>query len=98
MTNIQEALQTAKPVLLVFYSPECQRCVEMQPVIEELKKEEGDKAVVIAIDGPANPDLVKQFHVDTYPSYKLFKDSQEVWRDGGRKPLSELKDMIARFI
>lgn len=102
MSNIKNTLATAldetKPTLVEFYADWCPHCHRMMPIVAELRQIVGSKANIIQINGDENTDLMNHFHVDSYPTWLLFKDGQEVWRDGGEKPLSELRDMIDRFI
>lgn len=95
--QLQTALAGTKPVLVEFYADWCPHCQRMMPIVAELKREEAGKAVVVQIEGDNNPDLMREYHVDSYPTWIMFKDGQQAWRDGGEKPLSELKDMVNRF-
>ena len=95
--ELQNALNGAKPVLVEFYADWCPHCKAMMPIVAALKKETADKAVVVQIEGDENADIMNKYHVRSYPTWILFKDGQEAWRDSGEKPLSELKDMINRF-
>lgn len=97
-STLTAALNGAKPVLVEFYADWCPHCHRMMPIVEELKQMVGHKADFIQIEGDNNPELMDEYHVNSYPTWLLFKDGQEVWRDGGEKPLSELRDMIDRFI
>ena len=96
--QLVQYLGEAKPTLVCFFSPTCPRCAEMRPVIEEKKKKIGDRANFVEVDTTQSQDLMKTYKVDSHPYYILFKDGQEVWRDGGRKPYSEIIDMVRRFI
>ena len=96
--KLQNALAEAKPTLVEFYKEGCPDCAEQAPVMTELAERVGDKANVICIDGTVNTDLREKYHVHSAPTYILFKDGQECWRDGGRKPYSELRDMLDRFM
>lgn len=98
MNELTKALGEAKPTLVEFYSASCPHCVAMNPVVDELKADLGDRANIIQVDVDTADATAKQYNVRTVPTWLLFKDGQEVWRDGGRKPLSELKDMVRRFI
>lgn len=97
-TKLQEAIAGTRPVLVEFYADWCPHCQRMMPVMAQLKEEMGDKAVIIQVEGDNNPDLMRKYHVHSYPTFIIFKDGQEAWRDGGEKPLSELTDMIKRFM
>lgn len=97
-TALNNALAEARPTLVEFYSTNCPRCSEMAPIMAELKEKVGDKANVMQINGSEEPEIRKKYHVHTCPTFILFKDGQECWRDSGQKPYSELRDMIDRFI
>lgn len=86
---------SAKPTLVEFYRGER---AENPETITRLQGEYGDKAYVMTIDGAESQDLMATYKVATYPTFILFKDGQEVWRDGGQKSYGELSDMIRRFI
>lgn len=93
-----EYLGESKPLLVEFYNPGKECCREMEQVITELRTRTGDKANILQIDGRKSPTLMSEYKVDTYPTYILFKDGAEAWRDSGRKPVQELENMIRRFI
>lgn len=95
--QLQNALNGSRPVLVEFYADWCPHCKAMMPIVAKLKEEIGDKAAIIQVEGDQNPDIMDKYHVRSYPTWILFKDGQEAWRDSGEKPLSELKDMIDRF-
>lgn len=98
MTNLQEMLDGTKPTLIEFYATWCPHCTAMMPVVAQLQDEIKDRANIVQFDGDQNEQLVEQYKVRSYPTWILFKDGQQVWRDSGSKPLSELKDMIERFV
>ncbi|MCI8998469.1 MAG: thioredoxin family protein [Muribaculaceae bacterium] len=97
MEKLQAALQGSRPVLMEFYATWCPHCQRMMPVMAELKDEMDGVAEIFQIEGDDNPELMDKFNVKGYPTFILYKDGQEVWRDSGEKPYSELKDMIDRF-
>lgn len=90
--------EQTKPTLVEFYADWCPHCQRMMPIVAQLKEKIGDKANIVQIEGDNNPDLMEKYHVHSYPTWIIFKDGQECWRDGGEKPLSELEDMVNRFI
>lgn len=95
--SLNEYLAGSKPVMVEFYDSNCAKCQATLPVLDELKAKFEGKAYVMAVDKNTSEALVKKYHLHSYPTFILFKDGQEVWRDGGAKPLSELTDMIHRF-
>lgn len=97
-SKLNEAIAQAKPVLVEFYADWCPHCQRMMPIVAELRERIGGEADIIQIEGDQNPALVDKYHVESYPTWVIFKDGQEAWRDGGEKPLSELEDMVRRFV
>lgn len=95
--KLQTALEGTRPVLVEFYADWCPHCQRMMPLVAQLKEDVAGKAEIIQVNGDNNPDLMRKYHVNSYPTWIIFKDGQEAWRDGGEKPLSELKDMIKKF-
>lgn len=94
---VESALLEAKPTLVEFYTAGEAHSDETLPVITELSARIGDKANIIAVDTTANPELVAKYHIHSVPTWIIFSDGQEAWRTGGRLPLHELEDMVARF-
>ena len=96
--KLQQVLSDAKPTLVEFYADWCPHCQRMMPIVAQLQDALKGKINVVQIEGDENPDLMKDFRVESYPTWFVYKDGQQVWRDGGEKPYSELKDMVEKFI
>ena len=90
MDTLKNALTEAKPTLVEVFSPRCSHCVDMEPVVAELRTRLADKANVIQIDGTVDQDIIH--------CWLLFKDGKQAWRDYGSKPLGELEHMVRDFI
>lgn len=98
MQDFETMIATATaPILVEFYNPTCSHCKEMAPVMDELKAHNHSNAQIVQVDVTAEPEVAEKYHVRSVPTFIIFKDGQEAWRDGGRKPIGELKDMIHRF-
>lgn len=95
--TLSEYIADVKPTLVEFYRPGCAGCADMVPVVERLKEKQAGKANIISIDGEANPALRDKYHIHSYPTWIIFRDGQEAWRDSGRKHLDELTDLCHRF-
>lgn len=96
--QISKDLQESRPTMLEFFASWCPHCQRMMPIVEELRQRIGSKANIIQIDVDKNPELTEEYGVKSYPWWFIYKDGQKVWEDGGEKPLSELEDMINRFV
>ena len=96
--TLSAALSEPRPTLVEFYADWCPHCRRMKPIVDELRQIVSNKVSIIQIEGDGNPGLMDQYRVNSYPTWLLFKNGQEVWRDGGEKPLGDLRDMIDRFV
>lgn len=97
-TAVENAIKQTKPTLVEFYTAGEAHSDKTLPVVTELSAKVGDKANIIAVDTAANDELVKKYHIHSVPTWIIFRDGQEAWRTGGCLPLSELEDMVNRFI
>ncbi len=98
MTDIKKIINGSHPTLLEFYATWCPHCQKMMPIVEDLKELYEGRANIIQIEGEAHEDLMDEYKVKSFPTWILYKDGQEVWRDSGEKPALELEDMIDRFV
>lgn len=69
----------------------CQPCKKVKPIVEEMKKEGYQFQM---IDADYEQLLVKQFKVNSVPTFILLEDGKELNRITGAKTQNELKDFI----
>lgn len=96
--DLQRFIDSVHPTLVEIYAPWCPHCRKMMPIVEDLKEIYSGRAHIVQIDGDSNPDIAQAFKAESYPTWILYKEGEEVWRDSGEKPASELEDMIDRFV
>jgi thioredoxin 1 len=79
--------------LIDFWAAWCGPCKIMNPIIEELEKEYGDKITVekYDVDDSANQEMVQKYQVMAMPSYFIEKNGQVVQHYIGAQPKSTLK-------
>lgn len=80
--------------LLDFYADWCGPCKIMEPILEELEKELGDKIKITKIDVDQEPQSAAKYGVLSIPTYLVLKEGQEVERTIGAVPKERLKDKI----
>ncbi len=69
--------------LLDFWAPWCGPCKIMNPILDELEKELGDKVTIDKINVDEKPDEASKFGVMSIPTYIVLKDNKEVGRKIG---------------
>lgn len=77
-------LINSKPVVLVeFFATWCPHCQRMMPVVEQVKELVGDKASIVQLDIDENQGPAGEADVQSVPSFILYKDGREIWRQSG---------------
>jgi thioredoxin 1 len=82
------------PVLVDFWAPWCGPCKMLGPVIEEVEKEIGDKAVVAKVNVDDEQDLAAKYSVSSIPTMIIFKKGQPVDRSVGFMAKEKIVAMV----
>src|ERR1017187_10832281 len=83
-------LKSNVPVLVDFWAEWCGPCRMVGPIVEEMAKEYGDKAVIGKLDVDNNPNVSIQFGIRNIPALLIFKGGQVVDKQVGAVPKSVL--------
>lgn len=100
MEKFEELIKGDVPVLVDFFATWCGPCNMMLPILEEMKKQLGDKVKILKvdIDVPANRQSVYTYHVQSVPTLMLFKEGKMLWRQSGVMQVKPLKETIEKYI
>lgn len=80
--------------LLDFYADWCGPCKVMDPIIDQLTGEWGDKVKLTRINVDMEQEKSMQHNVMSIPTYIVVKDGKEVERLVGAVPKQTLKNKI----
>jgi thioredoxin 1 len=89
-----EVLQSDKPVLVDFWAEWCAPCRKVNPLLEEIANELGDKVQIVKLDIDANPDVTRTYQVMSVPTLTMFKGGQPVNSLIGARPKGDLVRLI----
>ncbi len=92
--TFQEIINQDKPVLIDFSAEWCGPCKMMAPVLQQVKKKVGDNASIVKIDVDRNPQISAQFKIRGVPTFILFKDGEQVWRQSGMQSADFLENLL----
>ncbi len=89
--SFNDIINQKVPVLVDFTADWCGPCKSMAPVLKQLKSELKDKISIIKINVDANQALAAKYQVQGVPTFIVFKQGKQVWRQSGMQSVSQLK-------
>lgn len=69
----------------------------MKPILEDVKKQLGEKVRIIKIDVDQFGELATQYRIQSIPTFILFKNGEKLWRQSGIIQGPQLKEMIEQY-
>jgi thioredoxin 1 len=96
-TDVIEASKS-KPVLVDFYAEWCSPCKIQSPIIEEVARAIGEKAVVGKVNTEENMNISNQFNIMSIPTIMLFKGGGPVETFIGLQDKNSLVAVINKYL
>ncbi|MFC7547140.1 thioredoxin [Plantactinospora sp. GCM10030261] len=93
-TFTSAVLQSDKPVLVDFWAEWCAPCRKVEPLLEEIAGEMGDKVTIVKLNIDENPETAMAYRVMSVPTLTVFKGGQPVQSVAGAKPKGDLVRLI----
>jgi len=94
-SSFQETIKNSPQLVMVdFWASWCAPCRMLEPVVEEVAKENEGKLVVGKLNVDENPNTASAFGVMSIPTLIFFKNGQEVERIIGFQPKEALQKVI----
>lgn len=97
-TNLDDVLNSPKPVLVDFWAPWCGPCRMVSPVVDELASEMADVIAVAKCNVDENEEIALKYGVMSIPTLIIFRDGAEIGRLVGALPKEKLVEEINRVI
>lgn len=92
--SFSEILKEEPLVLVDFFAEWCGPCKMMKPELEKLKSKMGNDITILKVDVDKSPQASAAFQIQGVPTLMLYKNGQQVWRQSGAIPASELEKII----
>ena len=76
----------AKTEVIDFWATWCGPCKLMNPILDEIEQEYSNDLVITKYDIDIEADKVKEYNIQSVPTYVILKDGVELDRVIGAKP------------
>lgn len=96
MNEYQTLIESAPVVLVEFFATWCPHCRHMIPVVADVKERVNGVAEIYQLDIDKNAELADAVDINTVPTFILYRDGREVWRQSGEIAGDELLSRIER--
>jgi thioredoxin 1 len=91
---VSDVLQADTPVLVDFWAEWCAPCRKVEPLLEEIAKEMGDKVRIVKLNIDENPETARAYRVMSVPTLTVFKGGEPVQSVAGARPKGDLVKLI----
>lgn len=96
--NYNDAINSSKVVLVEFYASWCPHCQRMMPVVAQIKELLAGEVNVYQYEIDENAELASEVGADSIPTFIIYKDGKEVWRESGEMDGQVLLSKIQSFL
>lgn len=81
--NYTDVITSSEVVLVEFYASWCPHCQRMMPIVAQIKELLAGKVNVYQFDIDENSELADAEGASTVPTFILYKNGREQWRESG---------------
>ncbi len=96
--NYSEIINSNPVVLVEFYASWCPHCKRMMPVVEQVKELLAGKVNVYQFDIDENEELSDREGVKTIPTFIIYRDGKEQWRQSGEMDGQVLLGKVEQYM
>lgn len=93
-----EQIINSTPVVLVeFYATWCPHCQRMMPIVEQVKELLSGTVDIYQFDIDENESAAEKLDVESVPTFIIYKNGKEQWRQSGEIDGQELLSRIQSY-
>lgn len=96
--DYKELINSNPVVVVEFYASWCPHCQRMMPVVDQIKQLLGDRATVHQFDIDENQSLADTTGVESIPTFIIYKNGVEVWKQSGEMEGDVLYSKIENYL
>lgn len=84
-------------VLVDFWGPRCQPCLQMMPTVEALEAASGGAVKVVKVNASENREVCRELRVFGLPTYVLMRDGEELGRLSGEVSKADVEEAFEKL-
>lgn len=96
--NYNEIINSSEVVLVEFFASWCPHCQRMMPIVAQIKELLQGKVNVYQFDIDENADLAQREGADSIPTFIIYKNGKEQWRESGEMDGQVLLSKIESYL
>lgn len=92
--NYTQLINSNSVVLVEFYATWCPHCKKMMPIVEQIKELLSGVVEIYQLDIDQNQEVADEADVNSVPTFLLYKNGKEIWRQSGEMEAQMLLSYI----
>lgn len=93
-----DVIKSSEVVLVEFYASWCPHCQRMMPVVAQIKELLQGKVNIYQFDIDKNAELADAEGAESVPTFIIYKNGQEQWRQSGEMDGQVLLSKIESYL
>lgn len=91
-------INSSKVVMVEFFATWCPHCQRMMPVVEQIKELLDGRTDIYQFDIDKNQEAADSLNVESLPTFIVYRDGKEVWRQSGEMDGQVLLSKIESYL
>lgn len=96
--NYNDVIKSSKVVMVEFYASWCPHCQRMMPIVEQIKELLNGQVDIYQFDIDENTATAEAVGADSVPTFIIYRDGKEVWRESGEMDGQVLLSKIQSYL
>ena len=96
--DYNDVIKSSEVVMVEFFASWCPHCQRMMPVVEQIKELLAGQVDIYQFDIDKNTEAAQEVGAESVPTFIIYKNGKEVWRESGEMDGQVLLSKIETFL